>query len=261
MTLGPAVTPFAREEELRNLGERLKKRDPFLLFGAAGVGKTLLLKTALRQIDSAGEYIYCSGTANLGQWARQVCAGLALAGDAFVGERLRLDPRPTAPQIQAALQAKSSLAVQGIVRQALRDRPRTLVCDHTRFVSQPFYSYVKDLLFETRAGMVSVARTFHMEEIGFLANLFADRRSRFELPNFDAERAARFAGLVSESHGLDADNREEFLEKVVELSQGNPAAILRMVEMAGDRNYRRGRLVKMHTLYVDYCLRYSGVRR
>lgn len=252
---------FGREEELLQFCERLHKGVPFLLYGVAGVGKTLLVETAIRRLNASSNLIYCEETRALNAVARQICSALAARDDACVLARLKLSPKSSSERIQSAVQAKSSSALQGIVLEALRKRPYTLILDHVEFVSKRFYSSLKELHLFAQTPIVAIARSYHMEEIGHLGSLFSDRRARMELANFDRERAAGLAAMVAESRRLEAENREEFLRKVVQFSQGNPGAILRMIAMADDPHYRSSGRIRLHLLYVDYCLRYSGVRK
>jgi len=71
-----------------------------------------------------------------------------------------------------------------------------------------------------------------MEDSGFVLPMFPDRAERLELRNFDAVTAERFAEWCAHKEALTAGNLEQFLEKVVAYSDGNPGAILQMVRMA-----------------------------
>lgn len=135
-----------------------------------------------------------------------------------------------------------------------------LVCDHAEFVSQPFYRYLKELELQASVPLVAVARSYHMEQLGHLARWFSDWRDRMHLENFDPERAARFAGLAAEQQGLTADNIQMFLDKIVRSSEGNPGAILRMIAMAQDGRYRSGGEIRIHVIWVDYCMQYAPPR-
>ena len=49
-------------------------------------------------------------------------------------------------------------------------------------------------------------------------------------------------------------NREAFLNKIVELSDGNPGAIEQMIAMAGATKYVHDGNIKISPLYIDYKL-------
>ena len=64
---------FDREAERRRLRERLSKRQPLLIHGPAGVGKTLLLKSLLPELP---EILYVPDSGTIQSVFRDVAAGL-----------------------------------------------------------------------------------------------------------------------------------------------------------------------------------------
>jgi hypothetical protein len=61
-----------------------------------------------------------------------------------------------------------------------------------------------------------------------------------------------FAKRDAERLRLSASNLETILPSLVEWSDGNPGAILRMLKMAHLPQYRAGDQIKAHILYLDY---------
>jgi hypothetical protein len=57
---------------------------------------------------------------------------------------------------------------------------------------------------------------------------------------------------------LNAANQDETIQKIVHYSQGNPGAILAMIEMAASPKYVTGRHVKLSPLYIDFRLRWGA---
>ena len=82
--------------------------------------------------------------------------------------------------------------------------------------------------------------------------LFPDRSERFSLRNFDPEPARLFAAGCAEREGLTAENLEQFLDRVVEYSEGNPGAMLEMTRMANAPKYSHKNHIKITPLYIDY---------
>jgi hypothetical protein len=91
-----------------------------------------------------------------------------------------------------------------------------------------------------------------MEDAGFVLPLFPDRAERFALRNFDAEIARRFAAACGEREGLTAENLGQFLDRVVEYSDGNPGAMIQMIRMAKAPKYSHQNRIKIAPLYIDY---------
>jgi len=111
---------------------------------------------------------------------------------------------------------------------------------------------IKDLNYYGRTPVFFAARTPHMEDIGSLQPMCADRSERVELKNLPSPIAREFAHREVERTGLWASNLEPALHSLVEWSSGNPASILQMVKMAHLPKYRMGDQIKAHVLYLDY---------
>ena len=234
---------FARDEEMQQLRERLTSRRSFLLHGPPGVGKTLLVSFLLPDLpgvlysgqNPTPQVLYCN---------------LAVA---LLSSRNQ-DP-PTAIGAQhSSLQGKTAIALKGIVREALRNSQYLLVLDHLVRPSQAFAAAVRELTLRCSVPVVAVSRSDHMEDAGFVLQLFPDRKEKLALRNFDRDKADQFARWCAEQEGLRADNIAQFLEKIVEFTAGNPGAMLQMIRMAKSAKYSHEGQIKVTPLYVDYKL-------
>ncbi len=231
---------FNREEELRELELRVRKRKPFLLHGPAGVGKTLLFRRLLQQTPVA---LYCESSASTQIVFRSLAQSLLARSD----PRLQRTCRN-----RDGVQAKSAVSLKGIVMDALREGSYSIVLDHVACPSQSFAAAVRELVGWCVTPVIAVARSSHMEDTGFLQPLYSDRHDRYELKNFDPLGAEQFASEMVKRAGLSASNMNEFLAKVLELSEGNPGAILSMLQMAKYPKYRAEEHIKISPLYIDF---------
>jgi len=111
---------------------------------------------------------------------------------------------------------------------------------------------VKDLFYYGRTPVMFAARSQHMEDVGALRSLCANKSERLEVKNWPPQIALEFAHRNAESSQLRASNLETALQSLVEWSDGNPGAILHMLRMARLPLYRAGDQIKTHILYVDY---------
>jgi hypothetical protein len=103
-----------------------------------------------------------------------------------------------------------------------------------------------------RTPVIFASRSPHMEDIGELGPLCANKSERMELKNWPLKIAVEFARREAERSELWASNLESVLPSLVEWSDGNPGPILQMLQMAHLPQYRVGDQIKAHILYVDY---------
>lgn len=240
---------FNREEELQALKLRLLKRKPFLLHGPSGVGKTLLMHCLLPQAPTV---LYCENAATTQIVFRSLAESLLERRD---------------PQVQTSchnrdgVQAKSAVSLKGIVMGALREGSYSIVIDHLKRPSQSFAATVREIISWCLTPVIAVARSSHMEDTGFLQPFYSDRSEKYELKNWDSAGANRFAAEIVRRSGLSASNLGEFVAKVLELSEGNPGAIVSMLQMAKSPKYRTDDHIKTAPLYIDFRMNWAPAVR
>ena len=127
-----------------------------------------------------------------------------------------------------------------------------MVLDHLAAPSRVIAGMIRDLHYYGRTPVIFASRSPHMEDIGALRSLCANKSERLELKNWPYSIALEFAQREAERSELWASNLEAVLPLLVEWSDGNPGAILQMLKMAQFPQYRAGDQIKAHILYVDY---------
>lgn len=232
---------FDRTKEMEELRTRFKDRRPFLFNGESGVGKSLLVKSLARDFPNM---VYCQSDSGM----QELCRRLAL--------RLREQGNPTmlrkfGSKPGTILNGASSIALRGLIVTALKEAQYLLVLDHFGFGSQQFAALLKTWVSESTP-VVVIARSHHMEEIGYASTLFPDRKDRMLLPNFGPEIAREFIDWRIQTSGLEAENLDEFRQRILSLSGGNPGVINWLVRLAGLPKYRSGAHIKVTPLYVDF---------
>lgn len=239
---------FGRRKEGQRINQLLAKRRPFLVHGPSGVGKTLLLRDALTKF---GSVLYCDDSGTLNAVFRKLALAL-----------LRLDnPRAKkAFQSENAVAKKSAVALKGIVLDALHEGEYSIVLDHLRCPSHSFAAVVREIMGWGSTPVCAVARSSHMEDTGFLQPLYGDRSQKCEIRNFDDATAEQFACEMIKRRGLWGANMAEFQDKVLKFSEGNPGAIITMIDMARYPKYRSEEHIKISPLYIDFRMNGGAIR-
>lgn len=233
---------FGRDKEIEELKRRLSSRKSFVLHGASGAGKTFLIRHVIQALPEA---LYCSDSSTPQLVFQSLAEALVAVRDRSVRSWFRN---------AKAIKAKSAISLRGIALEAVRQGNYWIVLDHLHGPAAALSSDTRDLMFYGDTPVIAVARSEHMEDLGFLMGMFSLRAERMPLPNFARGEALLFAEEVARRLQLDAVNLSEFLERVVEFSHGSPGAIQRMIQMATLPRYRREGYVKTSPLYIDFRL-------
>lgn len=236
---------FDREQERHGIRQRLLLRRPLLVHGPAGVGKTLLLGSLLSEFPST---LYCADSATTHSVFRSLAHSLLSLQN----------PRALAAfRNEEAIKAKSAVSLKGIVMDSLNQGEYSVLLDHLNHPSYAFAAAVREILGWGSTPVSAVARSSHMEDVGFLQPLYSDRSEKYEIRNFATSVAEQFAHELVSRAGLSAPNLGEFLDKVVQFSAGNPGAIRSLIEMANYPKYRSDDHIKITPLYIDFRLNWK----
>jgi hypothetical protein len=224
-----------REEEMARLRNQAKIRRSMLVFGPEGVGKSRLVR---RFADCQPLALFVAQMRAPREFLLTLFHALHVADRAM--------------QRTENLAALSTASLKGIVHRALDTRPYLMVLDQLDSPSSVVARTIKDLHYYGRTPVIFASRSPHMEDIGALRPLCANKSERLELKNWPLPVALEFAQRVAETARLFASNLDTVLSSIVEWSGGNPGAILQMLKMAQLPQYRASDQIKMHILYVDY---------
>ena len=237
---------FGRDAETQALRDKLTKGKAFLIHGPAGVGKTVLLRSVL---PSYPNVLYCENSSTTQIVFRTV------AREMLRRHNQRL---VSACRDEDGIKTKSAVSLKGLVMDGLNQGKYCILLDHLRRPSYSLAAAVRELMGWGSTPVMAVARSCHMEDIGFLQPFYSDRSEKYEIRNFNPESAEEFAREIVKNLGLSAENMTEFLEKVLEFSSGNPGAILTLLEMGGFPKYRADQHIKITPLYIDFRMNWNA---
>ncbi|MFY9911798.1 MAG: hypothetical protein WAK56_18290 [Candidatus Sulfotelmatobacter sp.] len=240
---------FDRAEERQRIAQHLAKARPFLIYGPAGVGKTLLLRNLLPDFRTV---LLCEDSTTINGVFRSLAVSLLRLGSQWAKSALRGED---------AIKGKSSVSLKGIVMDALREGKYSIVLDHLGRPSHSFASAVREVTGWGSTPVSAVARSSHMEDTGFLQTFYGDRSQKCEIRNFDASKAEQFACEVVQRDGLSAPNLGEFLDKILAFSEGNPGAIVALLKMANYPKYRSNQHIKITPLYIDFRMNWNPPKK
>ena len=224
-----------REEELGRLRNQARIRKSLLVFGPEGVGKSRLLRAFVENQPLA---LYVAQMRSPREFALSLLQALHSADSAV--------------NFPESLSALSTSSLKGILHRALDTRPFLMVLDHLDAPSRVVTGMIKDLHYYGRTPVIFASRSPHMEDIGALRRLCANKSERLELKNLPSQIALEFARREAERNQLCASNLEAVLPSLAEWSDGNPGASLNILKMAQLPQYRAGAQIKAHILYVDF---------
>jgi len=230
---------FGREKELAELRRRLSTRASFVLHGRSGAGKTFLLRHVLCAFPNV---LYCPDSPAAQSVFQSLATELVSAKNRRAQHSLHKG---------RTIKNKSTVTLRGIVLEALRDGDYWVVFDHLQAPAAALSADIRDIMFYGNTRVLAVARSAHMEDLGFLAPIFVLRSERMPLPNFGRSEARRFAEESAQLEGLIASNLSDSLDRIVELSDGSPGAIVAMIKMALLPRYRIQGHIKISPLYID----------
>jgi hypothetical protein len=211
----------------------LRRRQPLLLLGPAGSGKTALIRVAIA--GSGQEALYLKYSASL----HRLLADLA---------RLAL------PRRAYDYSSQTSLRLKGLLWTSLEAEPRILVLDGVERASFPTYRFFQRLYHAEGMALIVAARSATL--LGAMGRLFWDPRASIHIPPLTHAHASQLFDLAAARFGLGHLDLEKFRGKALESANGNPGQIIEMCRLASNPIYVSGRHIKFAPLRMDALMKF-----
>lgn len=234
-----------RDQALRQIGAAVDRGKHLLVHGPAGIGKTALVRAALAQ--TRRRPLICRSARTGADIYRAALAEAVLGGFS-----LPASLRPGLPVDAAAIAAWPSLRCRGLLEQALRAGNWCLVLDPAPQASRTLAHALQELLRFSGTPLLCCADSPHMEDIGYLSVFFLLKSDQLRVEPLSEAAALQLCEMETQRLGLSLDEPRDARNRLLQLAQGRPGVLLRLLQMARLPRYRSGGVLKTSLLYVDF---------
>jgi hypothetical protein len=247
MAQGLPLIGMARERQL--FSTAVDRREPLLLLGPAGSGKTTLVQSLPPPGPWAEPPLYISKWDSPHDLLFLITRELLRSGH-------RLATKTPIPKSgwEGWLSTKSSVDLKGILWRSLEARPRTLILDGVSKAGPQTYRFLQRLYFVPGMALIATARD--PVHLGDLGKLFWDPRKTVHLPPLTDAEALQLFEAAADHFGLRHLHLDEFREKVLECAKGNPGQIVEMCRLAAYPQYTAGKYIKFALIRIDALMRH-----
>jgi hypothetical protein len=219
----------------------LRRKQPMLILGPPGAGKTKLIRTVLQDVTQA---IYSRCPPVLHNFLIELATATATAGNPVLRHAVRgtADPRKWAA-------TQSSVHLRGILWTALEQHPAILILDQINGAGHRTYRFLQRIYHAK--GMTVVAASRDLRTLDDLARLFWDSRQMINLGPLNESESLELFDTITVQLGLRTLDLSQFRRQVLESAHGNPGQIVEMCKLAADPRYRYGEKLKFGLLRID----------
>ncbi len=236
------------EKELQRLSLAFRNREPLLVLGPQGSGKTRLIHEALRR-NANVLYVV---------WEPTLHALLAAIARTLIGARhadflRRAKPGADAPRWLAA---QSSIRLKGLVWGAIESSPVPIILDGISGAGFPTYRFLQRIYHTP--GMALFAASRDAFRLGALARLFWNPGQMLNIPPLHEREAEQLFETAADHFKLRNLDLDEFRDKVLESARGTPGQIIEMCRLATQAQYLSGRHVRFSALRIDTVTKFAG---
>ena len=229
-------------DEYKQVRCAIDRRKSALLLGAAGSGKTKVLRSALNSTGSPCVYLDSAPVLH----DLLVEFGRRLSDAGYKPLRRFVPMRDDAGRFFAA---QTSMSLRGILWSALENEPVTIALDHIRNGSPNTYRFLQKVYYTRGVTIIAVSRT-HVD-LGYLARLFWDPRDMITFQPLGNRDIHELFDTVARQLKLEHLDLDDFRPRVLEAAQGNPGQVVEMCRRAADPLYQKGRHIQFAPLRID----------
>ena len=226
-----------RQAEVYALARAIRSRQSRLILGPTGIGKTRLLEEALSHYHGPHSLLCAPGVLH------ELLVRLAEV------LRCRTARYPS-------LRDATSIALKGVVLDALRAEPRPVLLEDVEHADPRMYRFLQEVYHLPGNCLIVTARS--RDCLGHLRKLLWDPRDEISLKPLTPPECNRLFDAATSKFGLGSLDLEDFRHKVLASARGNPGQILEMCRLAARPEYQNGRHIKFLPLRMDVLPAFVG---
>lgn len=250
---------FGRRKELARLTAAIRERQSLLIFGPPDSGKSALVDQSLANLPRSvvKQCLRVSAEGPFQRVLQQHVIRLFAAKDAVVQTAFSSDATRS-HSIDSWVKKQTSGRLRSLLFSAF-DRGRYWIFwDNFGQLGLAHYHFLREVIRMRKTPVYLLARGLAYEYVGQASRLFWSHEWRIELGALALEDARALLEAAIERGSMTNLDLSEFHEHVLEASRCLPGAIVRMVAMAGQPQYRYGNRVKSRLIHMDYLVQLAS---
>jgi hypothetical protein len=250
---------FGRRQELARLTAAIRERRSLLIFGPPDSGKSALVDQALANLPKnlASRCLRVKAEGSLQRTLQQQVIRLFAAKDATV-EAAFPSQAAGSQSVESWVKKQTSGRLRSVLFRAFDAGRYWIFWDNIGQLGLAHYHFLREVIWMRKTPVYLLARGLGYEYLGQAGRLFWSHEWRVELGPLVAEDARALLEAAIKREGITNLDLSEFHEQVLEASRGLPGAIVRMVAMAGQPQYRYGNKVKTKLIHIDYLVQLAS---
>ncbi len=242
-----AKLPFlGRAKERQKLLAAFRDKQPVVLFGPRGSGKTRLIEETICRHPGT---LYVGWQDTPHSLLAAIARALIASGHSEFERRAQFDTPP-----EAWLSRQTSSHLKALIWNAVEAMPVALVIDGVNHASFPTYRFLQRLYYTPGTWLVAAA--CDSMGLGALSRLFWDRRQIVQLAPLSERESGELFETAADHFRLRNLELDEFREKVLDSASGNPGQIIEMCRLAAQPQYVSGRYIKFTPLRIDALMKF-----
>ena len=246
--MDPTLPLVGMVKERARLDAAFRKREPLLLVGPAGSGKTRLLQEAAA---AHPRVIYVAWQPKLHELLGAIARSMIAAGHLPLLRRARPGSDP-----ERWLAKQTSIHLKGLLWSAIEEAPLPIILDGVTGAGFPTYRFLQRIYHAP--GMALFVASRDSASMGVLGRLFWNPAKIVNVAPLNEHEAGQLFEAATGCFGLRDLDLDDFRGKVLENASGNPGQIIEMCRMATRPEYRSGRYVKFAPLRIDTMIKFAG---